>query len=141
MVLELWTSNLYIIFKKNPSSIRQRLLTIKQNATTFTRNILNKNCNQFCEISQLTEVKSCFQQWAHANIHAQKKIRQRNRKCSHYAEDSVLKYLILEYKSTVLPSQAILYQSTALFSLFGNWLCFLFSSDRDIRAFDPIQTY
>lgn len=56
MVLELWTSNLYIIFKKNPSSIRQRLLTIKQTATTFTRNILNKNCNQFCEISQLTEV-------------------------------------------------------------------------------------
>lgn len=30
----------------------------------------------------------------------------------------------------------ILYQSTALFSLFGNWLCLLFSSDRDIRAFD-----
>lgn len=59
--------------------------------------MLNKNCNQFCEISQLTEVKSCFQQWAHANIHAQKKIRQRNRKCSHYAEDSVLIYLILEY--------------------------------------------
>lgn len=86
-----------LIFKKNPSSIRHRLLTNKQNATTFTRNMLNKNCNQFCEISQLTEVKSCFQQWAHANIHAQKKIRQRNRKCSHYAEDSVLKYLILEY--------------------------------------------
>lgn len=62
-----------LIFKKNPSSIRHRLLTNKQNATTFTRNMLNKNCNQFCEISQLTEVKSCFQQWAHANIHAQKK--------------------------------------------------------------------